>query len=60
MVAEVSDSERVQAANVIWAQGDVDRLLDVLALTKIDWRDALVRAGLENEDWPDRLDAELG
>ena len=25
-----------------------------------DWRDVLVAAGLADQDWPDRLDSELG
>lgn len=54
------DSERVQAAVVLWARGDIDRLRDAAALAHQDWRDALVRAGLADDDWPERLDAELG
>lgn len=60
LVAEASDSERIQAAMVLWAGGSVERVLDSVELARIDWRDVLVRGGLENEDWRDRLDAELG
>jgi hypothetical protein len=60
MVSESSDSERVQAAIVLWASGDLERLRDVIGVTKEDWRDTLVRAGLTDEDWPERLDAALG
>ena len=59
LVAEASDSERIQAAIVLWADGNVERVLDSVDLTHIDWRDVLVRGGLEHEDWRDRLDAEL-
>ena len=60
IVGGASDSERVQAAIVLWAAGSLDRLLDSVALTAVDWRDTLVRGGLEHDDWPSRLDAELG
>jgi hypothetical protein len=53
-------SERVQAAVVILARGNVGRLKDNISLARTDWRDVLVTAGLANEDWPSRLDAELG
>jgi hypothetical protein len=53
-------SERVQAAVVILARGNVGRLKANLSLATTDWRDVLVAAGLANEDWPSRLDAELG
>jgi hypothetical protein len=59
-IALASDSERIQAAAVLWADGDPARLTDVLRLVQVDWRDALVRAGLENDDWPQKLDEELG
>ena len=57
---EANDSERVQAAIVLWAAGDRYRLEDSLRLAEIDWRDVLVRAELADEDWPGRLDAVLG
>lgn len=60
LVSESSDSERIQAAIVLWARGDLGRLMDIRDLAAKDWRDALVRGGLEHDDWPDRLDAELG
>lgn len=60
LVAGASDSERIQAAIVLVARGDLDRLHAALALTAQDWRDTLCAAGLEHEDWPDRVDAELG
>ena len=52
--------ERVQAAIVMWAKGDLRRFDDSVALTELDRRDVLVRGGLADEDWPERLDVELG
>ncbi len=34
--------------------------LSLLELARTDWRDALVSAGLEHEDWPGRLQAAFG
>ena len=60
LVGAVNESERVQAAVVLWAAGDLARLHDALDLAELDWRDVLVRADLADEDWPARLEAELG
>ncbi|GAA1661764.1 hypothetical protein GCM10009765_09120 [Fodinicola feengrottensis] len=60
MVAAISDSERIQAGVVLCARGDLHRLRDACALAELDWRDVLMGAGLAHEDWPSRLDAELG
>jgi hypothetical protein len=59
-LATVELGERVQAAVVLWARGDVGRFDDSLALCEVDWRDVLVRGDLADDDWPARLDAELG
>ncbi len=59
-LATVEQGERVQAAVVLWAGGDLGRFDDSLAVCEVDWRDALVRGGLADDDWPERLDAELG
>lgn len=53
-------SERVQAAIVLLADGDIGRFRQALDLGQTDWRDVLMAAGLADEDWPDRLDRELG
>jgi len=53
-------SERVQAAMLIAAGGNLDRLLEAAALAETDWRDLLVNTDLANEDWPQRVDAFLG
>lgn len=58
--AHDSDNERIQAAIVLYAQRNWDRLAHALALTRLDWRDLLVGAGLADEDWPRVLDTELG
>ena len=60
LVAKVGDSERVQAAVVLCGQGDLARIRDARDLALADWRDVLVRAGLAEEDWSQRLHAELG
>jgi hypothetical protein len=60
MVSAVGESARIQAAMVIWANGDLARVREIRELALLDWRDALVTAELANEDWPERLDAELG
>ncbi len=60
IVRAAGDSERVQAAVVIWGQGDVARIRDARDLALADRRDVLIRAGLADEDWTYRLDVELG
>lgn len=59
-IGTVAQSERVQAAAVLWSHGDLDRLTDACQLAQQDWRDVLVRAALDGEDWATKLDAELG
>ena len=53
------DRERVLAAIVFIADGDVARLGQAIALSQLDWRDLLVNGGLANADWPQVLDARL-
>jgi len=60
LVEVASDSERVQAAIVLAARGDLGMIRHGVALAAEDWRDVLVNGGLENEDWPAVLDRELG
>jgi len=52
--------ERLQAAVVFLAAGDVAKLRDAIALSQLDWRDVLVAAGLADENWRSVLDARLG
>ena len=49
-------SERVQAAVVKLARGDLGRLDVQLREVQIDWRDVLVAAGFAHEDWSERVD----
>ena len=51
-------SERLLAAIAFVADGD--GLPAALDLARRDWRDVLVSAGLENDDWPAVLDDILG
>jgi hypothetical protein len=54
------DRERVLAAVVSIARGDVARLRQAIATSQQDWRDVLVGGGLAEADWPSVLDARLG
>lgn len=54
------DPERVVAAIVLSARGDVPRLHQAVEASRLDWRDVLVNGGLAHADWPRRLDAEFG
>jgi hypothetical protein len=60
LVSTIGDTERVQAAVVLWARGDLARLRNARDLALDDWRDVLVRAELADGGWPSRLDTELG
>ncbi|MFG2816425.1 hypothetical protein [Streptomyces sp. NPDC048410] len=53
-------SERLMAAVLLLAQGDVAGVRSAVLLGRTDWRDLLVAGGLAREDWPEVLDAELG
>ena len=57
---EVLASERVQAAAVLLARGNVGALRQAIGLAMTDWRERLVAAGLAGADWRERLDHELG
>jgi hypothetical protein len=59
LLAEASDSERVQAAIVFTASGNMGRLRAELDLARIDWRDVLMNGGLAHKDWPAILNREL-
>jgi hypothetical protein len=58
-LAEKQSLERIQAAVVLLAKGDPERLERSAALAEKDWRDVLVWSGLGQGDWEQRLDAEL-
>lgn len=59
LVAEASDTERVQAAIVLAAQCDVDAVRREAELAAVDWRDVLVNGELAGEDWNARMADEL-
>jgi hypothetical protein len=58
--AEHFRSERIRAAIILLADGDLTRFHQAIELAKTDWRDLLVAAQLANGNWPVRLDNELG
>src|SRR5438270_7279857 len=51
--------ERLCGAILLLAHGDIDELLEAVALAEVDWRDLLVHAGLAHDDWPEKLRAGL-
>lgn len=53
-------SERVQAAILILAAGDIGRLFRECDEARKDWRDVLMAADLGFDDWPRRVEAFLG
>lgn len=60
LLAAASDSERVQAAIIFAANGDLQEFKREAALAGIDWRDVLMNGDLAHDDWARVLDAELG
>jgi integrase len=60
IVAEASPTERVQAAIVLAAEGELRMIRDGAELAGIDWRDVSVNGGLAHEDWAQELDRQLG
>ncbi|WP_153542237.1 hypothetical protein [Actinomadura macrotermitis] len=52
------EAERVQAAALLVARGDLRRLDEAMTLGRADRRDLLVAAGLADENWPDRMETE--
>ena len=54
------DRERILAAIVLGAAGDIDRLCELVDLSRLDWRDVLCAGGLADGAWAERLDAVLG
>ncbi|TCC55310.1 hypothetical protein E0H73_35865 [Kribbella pittospori] len=60
LLANGADSERVQAAIVLAAQGDIRKIQWGIKEASIDWRDVLVSGGLADQDWAVILDRQLG
>ena len=54
------DRERVIAAVVLGAEGDLGTLRQLIDLSRIDWRDVLVNGGLANTDWPTVMNERVG
>lgn len=59
-LSDLQSRERLLAAIVLLAEGDVERFEYAIGVSNRDWRDTLVASGLGNGDWPERLSAELG
>jgi hypothetical protein len=62
IVSHVGPSERIQAALVIGAAGDRERLVAAVEVHFRDggWQETLIGGGLDGLDWPQKLDAALG
>lgn len=60
LLANASECERVQAAIVFAAAGDVSEFKREVELAAIDWRDVLMNGDLAGDDWRSVLDSELG
>jgi hypothetical protein len=60
LVVGASGSERVQAAIVMAARGDLSELRRQVELAAVDPRDVLVNGKLAGEDWQSVLQSELG
>lgn len=60
LAASRQDIERLLAAAVFIAAGDIDRFISAVRCARTDWRDLLMAGGLGHEDWPSVLDRELG
>lgn len=47
--------DRVQLAILLLADADIERFRENATLATQDWRDVLVAAGLQHDDWPEVL-----
>ena len=59
-LAEGQSRERIQAAVIAGAGGDMSTFATFVEVAEYDWRDVLAAAGLADADWPARLDEALG
>lgn len=59
-LGESVEPERLQAAMVLPAGGDYSKFQAQIELAQVDWRDALVSAGLASGDWNEQLAGALG
>ncbi len=53
-------SERIAAAVIIFADGDVDRFFRAIREMEIDWRDLLLDAHIGNVGWESKVDDYFG
>ncbi|MET7544761.1 hypothetical protein ABZS94_03120 [Streptomyces sp. NPDC005500] len=53
------DTERLLAAAVFIAAGNLNRFISAVQIARKDWRDLLLGGDLADEDWPSVLDQEL-
>ena len=53
------DRERVVAAAALAADGDLERLQQLVAVSRVDWSEVLVLGGLDNAKWSANLDERL-
>jgi hypothetical protein len=60
LLAEASESERIQAAILFAGHGDIREVQRQAELAKIDWRDVLLNGELAQDDWAAVLDSKLG
>jgi hypothetical protein len=51
LLAEASDCERVQAAIIFAANGDLREFKREAELALVDWRDVLMNGDLAHDDW---------
>ena len=60
LLAEASESERIQAAIAFAGNGDIREIQRQAELATIGWRDVLMNGELAQDDWPVMLDSKLG
>jgi hypothetical protein len=60
LLVAASPTERVQAAVVLAADGDLEAVRADARLALVDWRDVLMHGPLAHGGWRARLDEELG
>ena len=54
------DVERMHAAVVLAAGGDLVAVRSQVRALRVDWRDVLMAGGVGHGDWPEVLDREFG
>jgi hypothetical protein len=59
-VGAISETEKIQAATILWMDGKGTQVGDAIRLAKYDPDLLLGAAGLESQDWPSRLSELFG